>query len=81
MLLKTCLMTNYITFGCYSLSSDQDVDLKILNNRGAVGNGDSAWYNHSKYRPEALHFCSAISTDNLRKINGFDERLAMGVGL
>lgn len=78
--LKNVSQSNYITFACYSLSLDQDVDLKTLNKRGAVSNGDSAWYNHSKYRPEALHFCSAISADNLRKINGFDERLAMGLG-
>jgi GT2 family glycosyltransferase len=78
--IKNVSETNYITFACYSLSSDQDVDLKVLNKKGAVGNGDSAWYNHSKYRPEALHFCAAISVDNLRKINGFDERLAMGLG-
>lgn len=71
---------NYITFGCYSLGKDEDVDLKVLNKRGASGNGDSAWYNHSRYRPEALHFCSAITTSNLRKINGFDERLALGLG-
>lgn len=72
--------TNYISFGCYSLGKDQDVDLKILNNKGAVSNGDSAWYNHSHYRPEAFHFCNAISANNLRRLNGFDERLAMGIG-
>lgn len=71
---------NYITFGCYSLSEGQDVDLKELNNRGATCNGDSAWYNHSRYRPEALHFCSALLVGNLKKINGFDERFSMGIG-
>jgi GT2 family glycosyltransferase len=78
--LKNVSELNYITFACYSLSKDQDVDLKVLNKVGAMGNGDSAWYNHSKYRPVALHFCSAITTQNLRKLNGFEERLAMGLG-
>lgn len=71
---------NYLTFAAYSLGPEQDVDIKELNNRSAEGNGDSAWYNHSVYRPEALHFCTAITADNLRKINGFDERFATGLG-
>ena len=71
---------NYLTFGAYSLGKGEDVDIKELNNRCALGNGDSAWYNHSIYRPEALHFCTAITADNLRKINGFDERFATGLG-
>ena len=72
--------SNYLSFGCYSLGKGEDVNLKTLNNRIATSNGDSAWYNHSVYRPEALHFCTAITTNNLKKINGFDERFTMGLG-
>ena len=72
--------SNYLSFGCYSLGAGQDVNLQILNNRIAVSNGDSAWYNHSQYRPEALHFCCAIRSDNLKKLNGFDERFSDGLG-
>ena len=71
---------NYLSFACYSLGKGQDVDIKQLNNRTAVSNGDPAWYNHSIYRPEALHFCCAITAENLRKINGFDENFAQGLG-
>jgi len=71
---------NYLTFACYSLGKDQDVDFRAFNNRTALSNGDSAWYNHSVYRPEALHFCCAITANNLRKINGFDENFANGLG-
>jgi glycosyltransferase involved in cell wall biosynthesis len=71
---------NYLSFGCYSLGKGEDVDLKVLNNRIATSNGDSAWYNHSVYRPEAFHFCCAITAKNLIKINGFDERFTMGLG-
>lgn len=72
--------SNYLSFACYSLDKSQDVTLKDFNNRTALNNGDSAWYNHSKYRPEALHFCCAISAENLKKINGFDENFANGLG-
>ena len=71
---------NYLSFACYSLGKNQDVNLKKFNNRTAVHNGDSAWYNHSKYRPEALHFCCAITPGNLKLINGFDERFWDGLG-
>lgn len=70
----------YIAFGCYALSKDQNIDFKALNMRTATHNGDSAWYNHSRYRPEALHFCTAITVKDLKKINGFDERFAFGIG-
>lgn len=70
---------NYLSFGCYSLSSEQDITFRDFNNETAVFSGQSAWYNHSIYRPEALHFCSAITTENLKKINGFDERFARDI--
>jgi glycosyltransferase involved in cell wall biosynthesis len=71
---------NYISFACYSLGKGEDVAKTNLNAVGAKGNGDSAWYNHSVYRPEAFHFCCAITTENLVKINGFDERFAPYLG-
>lgn len=78
---RSCLTAdNYLSFACYSLSKDQDIDFSNFDNRTALYNGDSAWYNHSKYRPEALHFCNAITADNLRKLNGFDESFAYGLG-
>ena len=43
-------------------------------------NGGTGWYNHSKYRPEALHFCCAIMREDLYELGGFDERYANGLG-
>jgi GT2 family glycosyltransferase len=40
--------------------------------------GDDGWYNHSNYRPEAFHFCSAITKKDLYDLGGFDERYADG---
>lgn len=71
---------DYLSFAAYSLGKGEDVNLKTLNNKTAVSNGDSAWYNHSIYRPEALHFCCAITSKNLRLLNGFDERFSDGLG-
>lgn len=36
------------------------------------------WLNHEKHNPCMLHFCSAITKNNLHKINGFDESYSMG---
>jgi len=71
---------NYLSFAAYSLGKDQDINFRNFNMRGAVSNGDSAWYNHSIHRPEAFHFCCAITVNNLRKLNGFDERFAPMLG-
>ncbi len=70
---------NYIAFPAYSLAADETPCNEVIKDRIVEFNGDSGWYNHSVYRPLALHFCSAISTKNLIKLNGFDERLADGV--
>jgi GT2 family glycosyltransferase len=78
--LKNINEKNYLSFACYSLGQGEDVNLSKLNKRGAISNGDSAWYNHSRFRPKAFHFCTAITANNLRKINGFDERFALGQG-
>lgn len=45
-----------------------------------VGWDSIGWYNHSRYRPVAYHFCSAISRKNMQELNGFDERYARGIG-
>lgn len=76
--LKNLTDENYITFGCYSQGRGELIG-SVINNRIARFNGDSAWYNHPIYRPNAYHFCSAITTDNLIKINGFDERFSQGI--
>jgi hypothetical protein len=67
----------YISFGCYSQGESQEPE---INNRCAAFGGDSAWYNHPVHRPVGYHFCSAITADNLKKINGFDERFSFGAG-
>jgi GT2 family glycosyltransferase len=38
----------------------------------------SRWYNHVIERPYAYHFTTAITRENLIKLNGFDERFAQG---
>ena len=69
---------NYISFACYSLAHGETPVVE-KQNKAASFNDESSWYNHSVYRPVGFHFCCAITADNLRKLNGFDERLADGV--
>jgi glycosyltransferase involved in cell wall biosynthesis len=76
---------NYFAFGCYSIDEKTTFnslsgDLLATNNIGASKDGQNAWYNHSKYRPVAYDFCSAITATNLKKLNGYDERLSDGCG-
>lgn len=70
---------NYISFACYSLGANETPDNFTLNNKCMTFDGESAWYNHPVYRPRFTHFCSAITSENLRKLNGFDERFCNGI--
>lgn len=71
----------YISFGCFSLgrarteSNNDAPDIK----RGATYDGDEAWYNHPSYFPRGYDWCSAVTTENMRKLNGMDERFSYGV--
>ncbi|MCL1665336.1 glycosyltransferase family 2 protein [Elizabethkingia ursingii] len=81
----------YLSFGCYSLdkkSTDEDelfwdrryIEETIANNDYIVKeDGELGWYNHSIYRPEAYHFCTALTKNDLNKLQGFDERFALGI--
>lgn len=75
----------YITFGCYSIDQQKtfnklDGDILFTNNKGASHDGENAWYNHPVYRPVAYEFCAAITANNIRLLNGYDERLSFGCG-
>ena len=50
-----------------------------ISQRAYVTEGESAWYNHSIYRPAGYHFLSAITKENMDKLNGFDERYSNGI--
>lgn len=42
--------------------------------------GQLGWYNHSIYRPYALHFFSTLLRRHMDDLGGFDERYAEGIG-
>jgi len=74
----------YISFGCYNLSKEwtfreHDLSWIVANyNNYAVDNDQNAWLNHKTIRPMGYQWCSAITVDNIRKLNGFDERFSKG---
>jgi len=85
--------SNYITFSTYGLdeNTNKSVSRHIKNNtlesfiqgqpqRSIYGEVSLGWYNHSTYRPGHYHFCAAITRNNMKKLNGFDERYAFGIG-
>ncbi|MCK9281552.1 MAG: hypothetical protein M0P71_13080 [Melioribacteraceae bacterium] len=69
---------NYLSFACYSLAQGEAPGVTIQN-KAASFNDESSWYNHSIYRATGFHFCNAITAENLKKLNGFDERLWEGI--
>ncbi len=78
---ETVTDNEYISFSCFSLSKESTFNNKLpINNIGASKDGQDAWYNHPVYRPVFYDFCSAITTKNLIKLNGYDERFSFGCG-
>lgn len=83
---------NYITLSTYAINENSLENLnnaqktntliEYLNNKPQQPSGGSpieGWYNHSKYRPVNYHFCSAITRENMKILNGFDNRYAYGI--
>jgi GT2 family glycosyltransferase len=83
---------NYLSYACYSLNSESTSSLtsSIAAGKGLEGvdfkyskpirDGGEGWYNHSKHNPVGYHFCAAITMKNLRRLGGFDEKYARGIG-
>ena len=42
--------------------------------------GVNMWWNHSVWQPNAFHWCTAITSENIIKLNGFDESFSFGYG-
>jgi GT2 family glycosyltransferase len=80
----------YLSYHCYSLSKDETELIQrtkfergekppiVLNERAISFDGDSGYYVHKVFRPDAMHFCTAITRSDLDKLGGFDERFAQG---
>lgn len=83
----------YLSFGCFSLGKEETDNFTKLNIAKGIEDvinkhnyrfpmdGMNGWYNHSVYRSNAYHFCTAILQSDLQDLGGFDERYARGVGM
>lgn len=83
---------NYLTYTCFSLNLEDTKKINdrspvfvnnflknnILENSKSITLTTSSWKNHITYRPNALHFTSAITKKNLLELGGFDERFSKG---
>lgn len=75
--------TNYISISAYAASKESTARIPSLvddpNFSKYFYTLPGTWYNHSVFKPTWFHFCSGISRENMRKLNGFDERYATGL--
>ena len=81
---------SYMAFGCFQLDKETTIKAHEINklvkehpymvsfDGGSQLLGQNAWWNHSVYFPNPLYWCAAITTKNLIKLNGIDERFAFG---
>jgi len=78
----------YIAFGCFQLDKETTFakhDIIELSERNKFkvthnkeGLGQNAWWNHPVISYIPQYWCAAITTRNLCRINGIDERFANG---
>ena len=69
---------NYLTFHCYAATKAETRVMQSGEPLPMFTEKKSRWYNHVVERPYAYHFTTAITRENLIKLNGFDERFAQG---
>lgn len=71
---------NYVSFGCVSIEQPgmSFPDDQLMNAPRAKG--QTRWYNHPKYQPAALEWCTAMSTATMLALNGHDERFKDAMG-
>lgn len=82
---------DYLSFSCFALDKsttdghkifypESIIQDRISNPKPHVStiNGN-IWYNHSLHKPEAYHFCVALTKNDLDKLQGFDELLSLGI--
>jgi glycosyltransferase involved in cell wall biosynthesis len=84
---RSSLITDkdYFSFACLSIDKEATYNFHdpvpiASGSKGAICDGQTAWYNHSIHRPVYYDFCGAITTENMIKLNGFDERFSEGCG-
>jgi len=71
----------YVSMACYSLSNLESPFSEIeYNNYSATFDGESAWYNHSLYRPKYYHFCSMLYKEDFVSFGGFNVDMQNGIG-
>lgn len=71
-------------FGTINFNSDKWLEkinlcLTPIKQGPVECDGCDGWYNHSRFRPVAYHFCSVIPTKHIQEMGGFDERYAKGI--
>lgn len=69
---------NYLTFHCYAATKSETRVMQSGEPLPMFTDKKSRWYNHVTERPYAYHFTTAITRENLVKLNGFDEQFAQG---
>lgn len=78
---------NYIAYACFHLNKETTLkphDIEELSKTDTVistNGGDNGWWNHSTKYYQPQYWCAAITTENLMRVNGIDERFADGYAI
>lgn len=77
----------YYAYSCFSLDKENTFkehnieELIRANDHRINASGQLGWYNHPRYRPNAYDFCVAVTPNNIKLLNGYDERFSNGYAM
>lgn len=77
--MKNLNTNDYIAMSALALTKKSSDDINFDSNIDSIDTNESIWHCHSIHRPEALNFCTALFTEDLIKIGGFDMNFAEGI--
>jgi len=92
---KNIIDNKYMAFGCYALDRIKTSQMVQINGSNTLAINKiiqptndipldecphmNRWYQHSKFSPRCLNFCTAIMREDLEDLGGFDEAYATGI--
>lgn len=76
-------LDNYLIFSCFNNIHPNETEIFVKNPEMVYNEelniGETRWYIHPDFNNRKLHFCSAIMTDNLKILGGFNEIFKHGI--
>jgi GT2 family glycosyltransferase len=69
----------YTAMSALNLTKEASAEITRDTHPSQIDTQHSNWYCHSTHRPQPFNFCAAISSNDLIRVGGFDNKFARGI--